>query len=101
MVALPRPVGLSYSAAAFAPMIAVFPSADNATELPKLSFAAPFFSVIVFCCVHLVPERVKTVALPWLDFPPTVAWLAPMIAVFPLDDNATELPKLSPTAPLV
>src|SRR5215469_1321509 len=96
-LARPRyPVTNTYAA----PVFAFMPGApattvvlDRATELPKLSFAAPSAAVSLACWDQVVPDRTNTNAAPVNEFSPG----EPATAVVP--DTATELPKL-PTAPV-
>ena len=71
------------------------PSSDNATDRPKLSFAAPSDWVRTVCSVQVPPLRVNTVADP-LAFPVGSSWGAPTMIVFPSADNATDSPNWSP-----
>src|ERR1019366_1205723 len=78
--------------------MAVLPSDDNATEPPWLAFpSAPVPTSLPPCCVHTLPERVKTHAAP----APPLSSGPPTMAVLPSADNATEEPRFAfPTAPV-
>src|SRR6516165_2272981 len=87
----PRPKGAdrSHGLSPGPPKIAVFPSADNATDMPWR--ALPTASVptsFLPCCVQTPPLRVNTHAAPVLllsDHPPTMA-------VLPSAETATDIP---------
>src|SRR5215831_10670544 len=96
----PRPKGAdrSHGLSPGPPKIAVFPSADNATDMPWRALpAASVPTSFLPCCVQTPPLRVNThaaPALPLSDHPPTMA-------VLPSADNATDMPwRAFPTAPL-
>src|SRR5471032_576198 len=72
-----------------APIMAVLPSADNATlpanqppSVPPVSSVAVSFAP---CCVQVPPERVNTQAAPT----PPLSFGPPIRAVFPSPDSAT------------
>src|ERR1039458_8296004 len=85
------------------PTMAVFPSADIATDWPcSAPPTAPVPTSLPPCCVHTPPERVNAQAAPITLFspgPPSPG--PPMMAVFPSADIATEVPCSGyPTAPV-
>src|SRR5689334_8224779 len=82
------------------PTMEDLPSLESATEVPKLSPAAPS-AAVSRCCVQTPPARVKTCADPWVWFGPTLSRKAPTIAVFPSLESATDLPNQPPAAPPV
>ena len=78
--------------ASFWPLITAMPASDdNATDLPNCAFplSSVAVSFVVVCWVDVVPERVNTQAAPTL----LLSASPPIRAVFPFDDNATELPN--------
>src|SRR5262245_53587395 len=80
------------------PTIAVFPSADTATENPcRAAPTAPAPTSLVPCWLHTPPLRVHTHAAPLSRPSPT----PPTTAVFPSADTATEPPwREAPSAPV-
>ena len=86
---------LAPTSSLYAPTMAVSP--EIATEMPKLSPAAPPVAVSWDCWVQVVPLRTKTYAEPCAAFAPTVSLYAPTMAVSP--EMATEKPNTSPAAP--
>src|ERR1035441_3275073 len=94
--------------------MAVFPSADSATEIPCSEFpTAPVPTSLPPCWIHTLPKRVYTQAAPtplpqallWTEStavkPLPISSAPPTMAVFPSPDNATELPcHAPPTAPV-
>src|ERR1035437_5423919 len=83
-------------------MTAVVPSADSATEEPKLSWSTPAELVRVAVGVEEVaqdpsPETWNSSAAPVYEPDPSVPG-APTRAVVPSADSATETPKKSPEA---
>src|SRR5215831_21398633 len=98
--AAPRPNGTdrSHGLSPGPPTMAVFPSADNATDVPWRALpTASLPTSFLPCCVQTPPLRVNTHAAPVLplsDHPPTMA-------VLPSADNATDMPwRAFPTAPV-
>src|ERR1019366_2055950 len=70
-------------------MMAVFPSAESATEVPWLAGpSAPEPTSLVPCCVHTPPFLVQTQAAPT----PLLSWSPSTMAVLPSEDKATEMP---------
>src|SRR5262245_40641998 len=97
--AAPRPKGAcrSHRLSPGPPTIAVFPSEDNATDVPWRALpTASLPTSFLPCCVQTPPLRVNTQAAPVLllsDHPPTMA-------VLPSADSATDIPRCArPTAP--
>src|SRR5262249_36358695 len=96
----PRPKGAcrSHRLSPGPPTIAVFPSEDNATDVPWRALPpASLPTSFLPCCVQTPPLRVNTHAAPVLllsDHPPTMA-------VLPSAESATDMPWRSfPTAPV-
>src|ERR1017187_9588432 len=80
------------------PTMAVFPSADRATDIPcSALLTAPVPKSLPPCWFHTPPVRVSTQAAPALLLSPG----PPTMAVFPSADNATERPCPAPPAATV
>src|SRR5215469_1437023 len=81
-----------------APMIAVLPSAESATEYPcSAPPIAPVPTSLGPCWVHVPPLRIKTHAAPVVE----LSSFAPTMAVSPSAESATEVPwRAYPTAPV-
>src|SRR5262245_7353036 len=85
--------------------MAMLPSADSATDVPRRPTAPVLTSL--FCCVQTPPLRVNTHAAPVAPRPKGACRShrlspgPPTIAVFPSEDNATDVPwRALPTASL-
>src|SRR5262245_41041371 len=83
--------------------MAMLPSADSATDVPRRPTAPVLTSL--FCCVQTPPLRVNTHAAPVAPRPKGACRShrlspgPPTIAVFPSEDNATDVPwRALPTA---
>src|SRR5215470_4196322 len=87
------------------PTMAMLPSADSATDVPRRPTAPVLTSL--FCRVQTSPLRVNTHAAPAAPRPngtdrfPGLSPGPPTMAVFPSADNATDMPwRALPTAPV-
>ena len=75
------------------PAIAVLPSLDSATELPRPAWPAASEARSFACSVQPPPLRVKTNAAPGPELLPTLpSFGPPTTAVLPSADSATEAP---------
>src|SRR6516164_5917492 len=87
--------------------MAMLPSADSATELPRCPTELPVLTSLSPCCVQTPPLRVNTHAAPAAPRPKgtdrshRLSPGPPTMALLPSADNATDMPwRALPTAPV-